>query len=468
MDREQLIKEIKEAKFRVRVLGAVAFDLPFDNFKDEWYRKIDSGELTVEIICESESELNYDALISSDRKVSGEKRGHEIGEFLRIAQEPLRNLKHYLENDKKCKHLEPSIKDEQKLFIRTYYISPKIPVINIDNDYYIGMALTRFHHLEKFEKITPDNFWYDEYIKYFNAFFDHPQGAKKYSTEYTAKGNKLEVIEMYNEKRIPLGQLPRDSFLDTTKVKTVVWGLIFDRSGRLLIHRRGINAKDNRDMWDKSVGGHVDIEKDIDTVKGAARELLEELYETEKEGQGGHNEDNISNTNADYLIFLGEWRPQYRYDRIFSEMNYRPEQNYYFRLNYDYSKVVRESPRKMPDGSEQRVRAFVDLYVCVADCAFNDRVKERLLKNSKYLLLYPDQIKDLFKYGSYIDDDGQEVSYEELFEKDGILYDEKEKDERHEFKVTPDLFNIINSNLWETDICSFSENLRLINEKNNK
>lgn len=467
ISREELLNKIDEAKERIRILGAVAFDLPFDRFKENWYKKIDSGELTVEIICESESELNYNALISEDRKVSGEARGHEIGEFLRIAQEPLQNLKLYLQNERKCRHLEPTDKEGQRFFLRTYYIAPKIPVINIDNDYYIGMALTRFHHLEKFEQVTPDNLWYEEYMKYFCAFFDHPSGAKKYSTEYTAKGNKLEVIEMYNEHRIPLGQLPRDSFLGTTKVKVVVWGLIFDRCGRLLIHRRGINAKDNRNMWDKSVGGHIDIEKDIDTVKGASRELLEELYETEQEGQGGHNEDHITNTNADYLVFLGEWRPKYRYDRIFNEMNYRREHNYYFRLNYDYSKVVRESPRRLPDGTEQRVRVFVDLYVCVADCEFNDRVNARLLKNSKYLLLYPYQIKDLYKYGSFLDDDGHEVQYADLFEEGGLLFDKKEINEKHEFIVTPDLSNIINSDLWETDISSFSETLKLFNEKTN-
>lgn len=480
MNREELYAKIKDAKYRIRVLGAVAFDLPYDDFKADWCEKINAGQLTVEIICESEAELNYDALISSDRKVSGENRGHEVGEFLRIAQEPIRNLKHYLQ-EKNCRHLEPPPKDspeKQCLFIRTYYVSPKIPVINIDDDYYIGLALTRFHRLEKFEYVAADNFWHDELVKYFAAFFDHTNGARKYSTEYTEKGDKLEVIEMYNEKRVPLGQLPRDSFLNTTKVKSVVWGLIFDRSGRLLIHRRAINAKDNVGMWDKSVGGHVDIEKDIDTVKAAARELIEELYSIEAEGQGGHNDEQRMITNTDYLIFLGEWRPKYRYDRIFSEMDYQRAKNYYFRLNYEYSKVVRESPREMKDGSIQRVRAFVDLYVCVADVGFYDRYqntqsdksdksdKEDKLRNSKYLLLYPDQIKDLLKYGSYLDDNGVEIEYADLFKPGGPLYDKEEEKLMaklgltHVFKPTPDLTNIINSDLWENDISAFSGDLR--------
>ena len=476
MNREQLLDKVKKAKKRIRVLGAVAFDLPYEELREDWYKKINAGQLVVEIICETEAELNYDALISADRKVSGEERGHELGEFLRVAHEPILNLKHYL-RDRNCAHIEPPNpksknpleREPQYLFIRTYYVSPKIPVINIDDDYYIGMALTKFSHLEKFEKVELKNFWYDELMKYFNAFFDHPAGAKKYSTEYTAKGNKLEVLQMYNENRIPLGLLPRDSFLGTTKVKTVIWGLIFDRSGKLLIHRRGSNAKDNRDMWDKSVGGHVDIERDIDTVKAAANELLEELYTKEKEGQGGHGEIDFTKTNADSLVFLGEWRNDYRYERIFSEMDYERSRNYYFRLSYKYSTQVRESPRKLPEGGEQRVRAFVDLYVCVADTDFNNRFKQKSLENSKYLLLYPYQIKELYKYGSYKDDDGKEVTYEELFNEGGLLYDpdSEEKITDFEFKATPDLGNIINSDLWETDISAFSESLRLIEQKRN-
>ena len=100
-------------------------------------------------------------------------------------------------------------------------------------------------------------------------------GAKKYSSEITAKDNRTEIISMYNDNRHCLGQLPRESFLNIEKAKLVVWGMLFTRDGRVLIHRRADNAKDNRDMWDKSIGGHVDMEKDtVDTVKAAAREAL--------------------------------------------------------------------------------------------------------------------------------------------------------------------------------------------------
>lgn len=473
INREELIKLIEQAKKQVRVLGAVAFDLPYERLRENFYNKINSSnDFKLEIICESDSALSYDSLISSDRRVSKEDTRYEYGVLKNIADEPLRNLRDYLQK-KGCKHLEPSkdIKDEnmseedkkQKFFLKTYYLSPKIPAIQIDDDYYISYALTKFNKLEYFEKITSEHLWFEEFNKYFWAFFDCKDGAQKYATEYTEKGNRLEVIEMYNEKRVPLGQLPRDSFMDITRVKVVVWGLIFTRDGKLLIHKRADNAKDNRGMWDKSVGGHVDIEKDIDTVKAAAREIIEELYSHEAEGQGGHNKSNMFVIDPSYLIFLGEWRPEFRYDKLYEEIEFNMYQNYYFRMSYDYSKIVRESPRHLSDGSEKRVRVFADLYVCVADNDFEFRVNNESLENSEYLLLYPDQIKDLYFDKECKLTESQIESYKERFKRSSnksLLLRDNNLIYEGEFKVTPDMKNIINSELWENEISAFSSILR--------
>lgn len=513
INREELIKKILNAKKCIKVLGAVAFDLPYGDLKEHFAKLIDGdNDFTLQIICESDSSLNYDSLISSNRTVSGEDRRYEYGVLKSVADEPRQNLKKYLEGTA-CKfHIEPEAdtrkkfkkgtdkydkdfvddfkarhgkpfeeltKEEQhnaikqKLIIKTYYLSPKIPVIQIDDEFYISYALTKFNHLEYFEKITQDHMWYDDFTKYFRAFLEHPNGASKYATEYTERGNKLEVIEMYNENRIPLGQLPRDSFLDTSRVKVVIWGLIFTRNGKLLIHKRDANAKDNRDMWDKSVGGHVDIEKDIDTVKASAREIIEELHKREQEGQGGHNASEMFSIDPSYLIFLGEWRPEFRYDKLYEEIEYNSKQNYYFRMSYDYSTTPRNSPRHLEDGSVRLVRAFADLYVCVADINFENAVNNEELENSEYLLLYPDQIKDLYFEGDcYLSEEDAEIFKDKIsrhnermkvneklqplpYTLDGrvLTYEGK-------FKVTPDMDNIINSELWESDISAFSNTLK--------
>lgn len=460
--REELFKLIENAQFRIRVLGAVSFDLPYERYKKDWLERINKGELHVEIICESEPSLSYSSLISSNKRVSGEKRSYDIGTFLNKKVEPEKKIREFL-SDNNCLHIEPeedSFKDflktktkeeqaeinkkrtknqfdmspfKQFFSLRTCYLYIPIPVINIDNDYYITQSLTRFCSQEKFEKITEENVWFDEYQRFFYAYFDSPLGAKKYSSEITTKDNKTEIIVMYNDKRQVLGQLPRDSFLGSTKVKLVIWGMLFTREGKVLIHKRGKNAKDNRDLWDKSIGGHVDLEKDVvDTVKAGAREMLEELYKIEQEAQGGHRKRENMEVNEDKPIFLGEWRPEMRYTFPFSEISSKKDEYFFFRMNYDFSKKAIDSPRLLPDGRELPVKVFTDLYVFVVPEVFSMLD----LKNSKYLLLETHELND-----SYLDGE--------------IIFD----GERVPFNATPDLKKIITGDLW-TELNSFADYLK--------
>lgn len=316
---------------------------------------------------------------------------------------------------------------EENLKIKTCYLPIHIPFIQIDNEYYITYALTKFNDAERFEKIDENHIWSQEFKKYFDAYLDNPLGAQKYCTELTNKGNKLEVIQMYNSKREPLGQLPRDSFLDNTKIKLVVWGFIFTRDGKLIIHRRGDNAKDNRGMWDKSVGGHVALD-DVDTVKAASRELAEELFKVEQEGQGGYGQQDFLQTNENKMIFLGEWNPNMRYTMPFNDVSRFENEYYFFRINYSLSKKVITSSRVLPDNNKpQDVKVFVDFYVCIA----SENIKINDLQNSKY------DVKELYE-----------------------IKDSYKKNDSN-FQVTPDLKFIIESEeLWEIDLTSFAEYLK--------
>ena len=445
-NREELLTEIKKANKRIRVLGAVSFDLPYEDFREGWYKKINDGKLQVEIICESESDLTYSSLISVNKRVSGQERSYDIGTFMRIKNEPKIKLRDFLVN-KQCKHIEPKgdlkgdRKDEKQCFsLRTCYWRIPVPVINIDDDYYYTLSLTKFCTQNKFEKVTKANERYDEFAIYFKAYFDEALGAKKYSSEITAKDNRTEIILMYNDKRHCLGQLPRQSFLDITKAKVVVWGMIFSRDGRVLIHKRDNNAKDNRGMWDKSIGGHVDMEKDtVDTVKAAAREMLEELYKIETEDQGDHSASDIKEINPDKPIFLGEWREEIRQTLPFSEIKENKDEIYFFRMDYPFSKRVVDSPRIMPDKSESPIKCFADIYVFI----MNEHFDEKKLENSSFKLFELYQL-----YDAYMGDDIEYV-------------DKKSKEKVTEkFNPTPDLKKIITSELLWSQLTAFSEYLK--------
>lgn len=430
ISKNELMIKIKKAKKKVRFLGVLAFDIKWEEVREQWLKQINEGELNVEIICEAEQFVCNQSLIASDKRVSGENRSYELGSFMNILAAPMNNLRKYLV-DHECNNLEPSVDGEQHFSLRTCYLNIPIPTVNIDEDYYIALSLTRFNGLDKFEKITPKHLWYEELVKYFNAYFDIDFGAKKYSTEYTKKGNKLEVIQTYNEKRQPMGILPRDSFSNTKQVKLVVWGLIFTRDGKLLIHQRKKNAKDNQGMWDKSVGGHVDI-NDIDTPKAMAREMAEELYKVELDEQGGHDKTDFMNVNADKMVFLGEWRPDLRYTMPFWDVNNKKDEYYYFRFNYPFSSIARNSERHLPDGKIIDVSVFVDVYVCIAAESF-DISK---LQNSRYKLLELYELKDCFNEGRIT--------------VNGVTED---------FKPTPDLKAIIRSDMWD-QLSSFSDYIK--------
>ena len=439
-NREELLNQVKQAKARIRILGTVAFNLPYDELKEDWFEKINAGELQVEIICESESALNYSSLISANKRVSGEDRSYNIGNFMNIKNAPLQKVREYLVSNN-CKYIEPEedSKEKQCFSLRTSYLPIPVPVINIDDDYYIAFALTAFCDLNKFEKITEAHNWNDELKKYFNAYFEAPLGAKKYSTEISAKDNKMEVLAMYNDKRHVLGQLPRDSFLDTTKVKVVVWGMLFSRDGRVLIHKRGTNAKDNQDMWDKSIGGHVDLEKDtVDTTKAVAREMLEELYKVEDAAQGGHSKVEKMIVNEDKPIFLGHWRTEMPNTIPFSLIKNKKDDIFYFRLNYDFSRKPVDSPRILPDGTEMPVKCCADVYVFIMQEGFENTIDN--LENSKYKLLELYELNDAYQE-KLID-----------IEKDG-------QKETVEFKPTPDLKKILTGELG-TELNRFADYLR--------
>jgi len=462
INREELYEVIHKAKNKIRILGAVAFNLPYEKFRSRWKEKIDAGELHVEIICESETDLHYASLISVDKLVSG-YRTYSVEEFLIAVDKIREGTRNYFVREG-CNHLEPEDdaisafkkklspadlamleveinkgtfnrdKYKQCFSLRTCYLPIKLPVINVDDDYYIGYTLTQYTNIQKFEKITEAHYWSDELNKYFYAYLDVDTGAKKYSTEITAKDNKTEVIGFYDKERRTLGQLPRDANLNSTANKVVVWGMVFTREGKILIHKRASNAKDNRDMWDKSFGGHVDKDKDVvDTVKAASREMLEELKKVENEGQSGHSITSEFEINENKPIFLGEWRPEIRFTMPFSEIKAGKDDYFFFRVSYEFSKRIVESPRTLPNGDIQTVNCFADVYAFVAPEGFSIKG----LENSEYLIVSTDQLFDMVR--------------SKTIEKDGKI---------ESVKITPDLNRIVTKELWR-EFVSFSEYLSM-------
>ena len=86
----------------------------------------------------------------------------------------------------------------------------------------------------------------------------------------------MELVDLYDENRVPLGKTAeRYGKKSRGEYRMVVHVCLFDRQGRMLIQQRSINKFIWPGKWDVSVGGGVDAGET--SRQGAEREFLEEL-----------------------------------------------------------------------------------------------------------------------------------------------------------------------------------------------
>jgi hypothetical protein len=369
-----------------------------------------------------------------------------------------------LATEKKKKLLETLKADKEKrqrLFIKNCYMPIPVPLLRIDDKLFITQAITKFGWINKFQFVgyldkpndEYESYWLDEFRNYYRVYFESPNGAQRYSTEETKKGNRKEIIDIFDESRIRIGIGPRDAFLSNMSiVKSVVWALIFDREGRVLIHQRSANAKDNQGLWDKSVGGHVSTE-DLDTIEAVKREIAEELFTLENEGQGGHDIVQWMVTNKNKIIYLGDWKTA-RFPDL-TALHLRDDEYYNFSLNYpdinrrDFRKEVVLTERLLPSGERVKAKCFVDPYLCIVSEDF-DITK---LQNSKYALLTPNELKQCVMNKSI------SLNSDRIYDPTGIEY---------AFEPTSDLGYLVSSAIWDDVITEFSQQIREAFSKKNR
>ncbi len=86
----------------------------------------------------------------------------------------------------------------------------------------------------------------------------------------------MELVDLYNEDRVPLGRTAeRSGPKNPGELRLVVHVCVFDRRGRLLIQQRAKKKYVWPELWDVSIGGGVDAGET--SRQGAEREFQEEL-----------------------------------------------------------------------------------------------------------------------------------------------------------------------------------------------
>ena len=375
ISRHQLYELLTGAKSKVRLLGVVAMDADWESLVTTWASTLkENPQFQLIVLCESDNML-FSKSFTCDTEVASERKSFRELKFVRDRAieltEPLRTMAVSLQQGEDSR--------ESRAVVEIMHLGIPVSIVQIDERLFANLWLQEL--TADFEEILPSHRWRKQLESYVDAYCN-PNIGRKYSGD-----PRDEVLELYDHDRIPRGIYPRRSFYDTDYSQLVVWALIFDRRGRLLIHRRARNAHDNRAMWDKSVGGHADFSVDVDTSRAVLREVIEELFSEEVKKKTNFTAWTVSDEE---MIYLGEWRSQQRGRRPFDEIRSLNREWAYFRLRGSQRLY---SPRLLPNGVQRRLRVIADVFVFVAGAGLTD---ESLgdLKNSQFKLIDLSDLKN--------------------------------------------------------------------------
>ncbi len=375
VDKGQLEKILGNAESQTRLLGVVALDPDWQTLARKWAGKLsDAPDFDVTILCESDNFL-FSKSLTLDIDTAENRRSFRELKFIR--DRAATELPDLLKEERVPDSL---IGSEGRIRIEVTHLPLPVSVAKVDDRIFVNLWL---HEVEgEYEEITRRHPWRSLLEKCVTTYFD-PVRGRKYACQL---GDEL--LELYDHKRIPRGIYPRKSFYDTDYSQLVIWAFIFDRQGRMLIHRRSDNAKDNRGMWDKSVGGHIEF-SDYHTSRAAFREVIEELFIEEPE----YVKSDLKKwaVSDKEVIYLGEWRPSQRRWHPFHEIRSFEREWAFFRLR-ESTPVY--SPRTLPNGTERRLRVIPDIFLFVAGPQLTEEFLKRL-KNSTFKLVELAELKNV-------------------------------------------------------------------------
>jgi tetratricopeptide (TPR) repeat protein len=373
IDKEQIFTLLEAAERRVRLLGVLALDLNWSQLARAWANKIrKQDDFKVTVLCESDNLLFTKSLIL-DTDVVKTRRSFRK---LKFARDKALDLI-------KEARLVGDQGTETIMEVQIMHLPIPLAIAQIDGRIFANLWL---HETEDyFEEITENHPWHSLIEGYMNTYFD-PRSGRKYTSH---PGDEL--LELYDHDRTPRGIYPRESFYDTDHSQLVVWAFVFDRRGRMLIHRRSDNAKDNQGMWDKSVGGHVEF-SDHHTSRAAYREVIEELFTEEPEDvKSDLKKWAISDEE---VIYLGDWRPSRRKHYPFQEIRSFEREWAFFRLRDVEGFERLYSPRMLSNATKRRLRVIPDIFLFVAGPQLNEDFLNRL-KNSTFKLIELPHLKSV-------------------------------------------------------------------------
>ena len=206
----------------------------------------------------SVNRISYARLLSNKGRISGhtEEKKRARGLLSEI-------LRHCDDDDDLRKTIE------QRISIRQHNLKQPFFAICCDSEVRLALITNTLPTINEYQLMDPSTSMYSHAQRYMHIVL---HDMKKF---LSSPGEEL--IQMYDKKNYPRGIYPRSCFYTTEYKRYSIWGFIFNRNGKFLMHRRSATTKDGRNLWDKSVGGHVDL-RDGSSVVTTQREMIEELF----------------------------------------------------------------------------------------------------------------------------------------------------------------------------------------------
>lgn len=277
----------------------------------------------------SKNRMDFDKLQTYRSRLIGGKKG--LDSMSGFIEDVIRN----------CDETDVQTSVRKRIKLLQNNLRQFVNIIVADDIIWYCFTTLDLPQLSMYRKLTlsTDKQLYEQLEGYINFLLDETTGGK-----YLSKPDD-ELIELYDMVDMPRGIYPRKAFYTTNFQRYSIWAFIFNRKGELLLQQRSPYTADNRGLWDKSSGGHVDL-RDSSTIITAKRELVEELFLPEAEYS------KYMSAELGDIVDFGEWniekRPEKNFKKEFDGL--APADWIVFRAttkNGEPMTVKRKSPRIM-------------------------------------------------------------------------------------------------------------------------
>lgn len=424
-----LLDKIVKAKHRVLIVGTtpIAGELeragkPFADMM------LLNRDMTVSVLYESDSEcfqqsllldtsfsinrISYDALITHRNRVGGPTVQRKDAPMPGLLQDVLQHA-----NDE-----EERRSILARLLVRQNNLRMPMCIIIADDSVWYTVVTNTLPNIDLYQQVPKDQPLYEMLL----SFCDFCADAEKGGIYLSRPGEEL--IQLYDRDGYPRGIFPRPCFYTTRYKRYSIWGFVFNRKGELLLQQRSMRTKDGRGLWDKSVGGHVDL-RDYSTFRTAQRELVEELFLPEAE---------FSKYVQAYfkdIINFGDWNPVKRAEVSFKNAFAALDANDWilFRVTDEDGNALsvdRESQRRMHDDAGNvtwKPTVFIsDVFFFIAPPRYLDdenQVKKTFELAEKKGAAQSHRLVTIGTLRDWIDQEKQKGSEREIFTDDLLFID---------------------------------------------